>query len=103
MEHLERGPQLHDRATRGAVLSPDEQAELDAWYDAMDREEAAALVGSRDDESLVVLRAQVRASTRELRAVTKRIEELAAENERLRREIAASQRNFMHGCAACTV
>ena len=89
MEQLERGPQLHDRATRGGVLSLEEQAKLDAWYGEMDREEAGILAGKCDYESLAGLRAQVRESLRELRTVTQRIEELAAENDRWRREIAA--------------
>jgi hypothetical protein len=100
MAQTERGSLLHDRATRGEALSPDEQAELDAWYDAMDREEAAILADSHDDGSLAALRARVRASARQLRAVTQHIEELTVENEHLRREIAASQRQLVQRHAA---
>jgi hypothetical protein len=100
MEKTERGPYLHDRATRGEVLSPDEQAELDSWYDATDRAEATILAGSHESASLEGLRAQVRASTQQLRVVTERIVDLAAENDRLRREIAASQQQLARGRAA---
>jgi hypothetical protein len=100
MDQVDRGPQLHDRATRGQVLSPEEQAELDVWYDAMDQAEAALLADSHDGSSLEVLRAQVRASTHQLRVVTERIVELAAENDRLRREIAVSQQQLAQGRAA---
>jgi hypothetical protein len=37
----EIGMKLHDRATTGEALSPAEQAQLEAWYDAKDQAEAA--------------------------------------------------------------
>ena len=39
----ELGVKLHDQATRGLPLSVEEQAQLQAWYDEKDREEAAML------------------------------------------------------------
>jgi putative addiction module component (TIGR02574 family) len=38
---------LHGRATRGEVLSADEQAQLDRWYGRHDQKEAAALAKAR--------------------------------------------------------
>ena len=53
---------LHDRATRGAVLSAEEQAQLDAWYAQLDQEEAALLSGNRPAPGLASLQAQVDAA-----------------------------------------
>ena len=39
----ELGKQLHDRATRGEALSPEEQAQLKDWYATQDRAEADQL------------------------------------------------------------
>ncbi len=36
---------LHDRATRGEVLSADEQSQLDAWYAEINRQETQILFG----------------------------------------------------------
>jgi len=54
----ERGQQLHDRATRGQALSPDERAQLDDWYAAQDRMEAAEL-GLVRTEVIASLQAQI--------------------------------------------
>ena len=94
MDQDARGRQLHDRATRGEMLSSHEQEELASWYAALDLAEAAILGDSRDDASVALLRAQVRASVQRLHMVTLQIEEIVAENERLRRGIAASQRQL---------
>ena len=37
------GERLHDRATRGEVLTAEEQAQLNEWYAERDRAEAAML------------------------------------------------------------
>jgi len=39
----EIGKQLHNRATRGEVLSAEEQAHLEEWYATQDRAEADQL------------------------------------------------------------
>ena len=43
MNANERAKQLHDLATRGTTLSPEEQQELLAWYAEQDRAEADML------------------------------------------------------------
>ena len=42
----EAGPRLHDKATRGGVLSASEAAELEAWYAQQDGIEQEAICKS---------------------------------------------------------
>ena len=94
MDRDEYGRQLHDRATRGEALTVEEQVALSVRYEEQDRTEAAVLAESHEGAALAALRTQVRAGVQQLRAVTQRIEELTEENDRLRQEIAASQRQL---------
>lgn len=83
------GKELHDRVTRGETLSAEEAAALQAWYAQQDAEESAAFSGAPRPEELAGLRQRVDEAITELRAVTQDIERQAAENDRLRAEIAA--------------
>jgi hypothetical protein len=96
----EDAKKLHDRATRGGKLSPAEQAELDAWYARQDAEETAALAGAQPPHSLLMLRTQVEEVMAQLLTVTQRIQVQAAENERLRHEIAELQNQLAKAPAA---
>jgi hypothetical protein len=78
------GRQLHDRATRGETLSADEQRLLEEWCREEDKVEAPALQ-SRETHSLPELRAQVDAVLAQLAVVPRRLQDIAAENEALRR------------------
>jgi hypothetical protein len=86
--------QLHDRATRGEVLSADEQAQLDLWYARQDQEEAAALARAAPAPSVAEMQAQLDVAVAQLLTVTQRIQTLTAENEAVRREVAALQRQL---------
>jgi hypothetical protein len=92
--------QLHDRATRGIELSAAEQAELDAWYARQDAAESARLAATQPSPTLEKLRAEIGEAVSRLRVVTQQIEAQAAENERLRRENAALQRELLEARAA---
>jgi hypothetical protein len=85
----ELGKQLHGRAVRGEALSADEQAQLEAWYDEMDRAEMARLNLGARTEALESLQAEVDAELTRIIAITKRIQELNEESEALRRQNAA--------------
>lgn len=87
--------QLHDRATRGELLSAKEQARLKNWYALQDSAESNAL-GLTTSEKTLALQAQVDAALAQLVTVTKRIREITAENKTLRREIAALRRQLAH-------
>jgi hypothetical protein len=83
--------ELHDRSTRGLALSADEQVELDAWYAALDQTEVIGQPAGAAPPSVEPLQSQVDEALTTLRGVTERIQELAAGNDALRREIAVLQ------------
>lgn len=78
--------QLHDRDTRGELLSAEEQSSLKNWYDLQDNAESDALGLTEDEKALTILQTQVEAALTQLTIVTRRIQEVASENEALRRE-----------------
>lgn len=87
--------QLHDSATRGATLSADQQAELDAWYAEHDRAESQ-LLGLADIQlSPVDLRAQVEEAFNRLLKTAQQVQEITAQNDALRREIGELQRRLV--------
>jgi predicted RNase H-like nuclease (RuvC/YqgF family) len=84
----ELGMSLHDRATRGLPLSPEEERQLQDWYDEKDREEAAMLKRNAGTAQTVT-QADVDAVLEQIAAATKRIQELTRENEALRQNVTA--------------
>src|SRR5262245_52553557 len=86
--------QLHDKATRGVMLSADEQARLDAWYTQQDREEDIVLAQMLPPQTLATLQAQVDTVVSQMQVVTQRIQELLLSNESLRHEIITLQRQL---------
>lgn len=89
-----RGQYLHDQATRGEVLSAEEQLELQRWYAHEDDAETTALQGTVNDDPDTYLQHQVQITLDHLRVVTGQLQEVSAENEAVRREIAALQRRL---------
>jgi hypothetical protein len=85
----ELGKQLHDRATRGEALSTEEQAQLEDWYATQDRAESDRLGLTATSETVASLQIQIDSALASLATITKRIQEIAEENQALRREIAA--------------
>jgi hypothetical protein len=85
---------LHQRAARGEALSAVERVELEAWYARQDAEEMALLASAPSSGNLEALRAQVDEARTQLRVVSGRIQAQAAENVRLRREIAELERQL---------
>jgi hypothetical protein len=88
------GQQLHDRATRGQPLSADERSQLSEWYVQKEGEEAEMLGAARPAHDLSALRAQVNAAVAKLNHVSLRLQAVEAENDGLRREIAALQQKL---------
>jgi hypothetical protein len=78
--------ELHDKATRGVLLSVEEQSQLEHWYALQDQAESDALAQVSPPPAKAVLRTQVDAAVAQLAAVTHRIQAAAAENEAVRRE-----------------
>ena len=90
----EMGKHLHDQATRGVVLATEAQALLAARYAQLDDEESRQLAGAPPLATLVELQTQVDHALAQLGATTQRIQTLAAENDQLRREVVALQRQL---------
>jgi hypothetical protein len=88
--------QLHDKATRGAALSAEEQAQLTAWYAEQDQQEDVLLKSTGASQYLAVLHTQVETALAQLLTVTRHIQQLTANNEIVRREIAVLQRQLTH-------
>ena len=81
----EIGRQLHDRATRGEELSKEDQILLDAWYDTQDRAEMKSLnLAVTDEANTSKLQKEIDSVLIQLSTVTKRIQEIARENNVLR-------------------
>ena len=80
--------QLHDRSTRGHSLSTEEKAMLEEWYTLQDTAESQALgMSAGNDNNVATLQRQVDVALTQLTTVTTRIQEIAAENEKLKHEI----------------
>jgi hypothetical protein len=94
MSRDDLGQQLHDKATRGAALAPEEQKQLEEWYARQDQEENAVFATTLASQSIGALQAQVDAAVAQLLAVTQRIQTQTAENEKVRQEIAVLQRQL---------
>ena len=84
----ELGIQLHDRVTRGEQLTNEEQKQLENWYALQDSHESSLLKSANSEPDVSELRAQVEIVLSQLTAITQRIQQVTAENEILRREIA---------------
>ena len=96
MSTTELMKQLHDKATRGVMLSTIEQAQLDAWYAQQDQEESALLAQASPPQALAILQTQIDTAVAQLHAVTQRLQELVTHNEALRRDNAALQQQLLH-------
>src|SRR2546426_5260946 len=93
---------LHDRATRGEVLSPAEIKDLQELYVRQDQEETTALAAA-GNPSLTELQAQVQIGLTQILTVTKHIQFLASENDKLRQENSALQKQLARITPAQTV
>lgn len=85
------GAQLHDRATRGEALSPEEQKQLERWYEAQDRAEEEALASAATVVPEEVSTSEIRSLLTRIADATRQIQEVTAENEILRSDVAALQ------------
>ncbi len=81
-----RGQQLHNKASRGEMLTKEEEHFLEEWYLLQDRAETASLGITEEEISPSGLQAQIEAILVELVNITKRIREISLENDTLRNE-----------------
>jgi len=93
--NIDRGAQrLHDRATRGEVLTAEEQAELERWYAHQDSVEATLLDVPLSTHENGSLQRQIQAALDQLRVSTEHIQALSVEHETVRRENAELRRRL---------
>ena len=90
----ELAKQLHYKTTRGSALSATEQAQLDTWYVTQDKAESLVLAAIASPQTLASLQGQVDTAVAQLLTATQRIQELVAQNDVLRCDIAALQRQL---------
>jgi hypothetical protein len=88
----EVGQRLHDRATRGQMLTTEEQEQLRRWYAEHDQEEMAQMNAALGPSQLADLQSHVQGVSAQVVVQAQRIEALTAENAQLRQEIASLQR-----------
>jgi capsule polysaccharide export protein KpsE/RkpR len=87
----EIGQRLHDRATRGETLTPEEEERLRRWYADHDQEEMAQLNAAPVPSELTDIQARLQHAAAHVVAQAQRIEAMTAENAQLRQEIASLQ------------
>jgi hypothetical protein len=83
----ELGTYLHDRCTRGQLLTAEEQLQLEQWYQQQDAEEAKQLNLVTTVTDIPDLQAQIEMSLQQLVMVIQRVQQITAENQGLRQEI----------------
>jgi type VI protein secretion system component Hcp len=89
-----KSEELHDRATRGEILTTEEQSQLQAWYHQQDQTEFQHLGLTSSVTNDSVLHDQISVAIEQLTAATAQIQKLAAENETLHRETLALRRQL---------
>ncbi len=87
MTNTEKMQQLHHRASLGETLSAEKRNALQNWYDELDREEEAMLKRNyKPIESSIDWREKYNANITEIARTAANIEQIAKQNEVLRRE-----------------
>jgi Ca2+-binding EF-hand superfamily protein len=77
---------LHDRATRGEVLSETERRQLESWYESQDKLESESLNKIDVGNILSKRNIQIESALSEIAEITSKIQKILAENEKIRRE-----------------
>ena len=90
----EKGKELHDKASKGELLSIEEQEQLESWYAAQDNMELEAIGLVKEGNLPNGLQTQIESAMSQLVNLTNRIQEIAAENKILRTENAALLRQL---------
>jgi predicted nucleic acid-binding Zn-ribbon protein len=90
----ELGLQLHDRWTKAEVLTAEEHAQLQEWYQQQDAEEARDLSPFSTTVETAGLQVQVDMALTQLTTVIQQVQQVTSENEDLRREISALQQQL---------
>jgi hypothetical protein len=92
----ELGQKLHDMATRGGTLTPQERAQLDEWYRQQDGTESQSLSRTNGESAVTALRSQVAEALAQMQAVTADLQKLDDANETLRGEVTSLRQRMAH-------
>ena len=90
---MSQGAILHDRATRGEVLTEPEQAALEAWYRQQDEAEVRQLHEGQL-QTLEGIPGDVQGVLSRIKETASRIQVLDLQNASLRQEIASLQQRL---------
>lgn len=88
------GLQLHDRATRGEALTPEERSQLEDWYLLQDAEESELLQQSDIVTDIAQLQSRIDTALSNIALTTQRIQQVVSENKTIRNEIATLQQQL---------
>jgi len=91
---LEHGQHLHNQFVRGEILSPDERAELEQWYQEQDELESRTVRFPELKGDVEAIQAKITATLEEIEKTAREMREINAENEHLRLEIAMLQQQL---------
>jgi len=92
---------LHDKSTRGEILTVEEQLLLTDWYESQDKLEAEMLGTDSviPENATQYLQIQIKTGLEKLVAVTQQIQRIISENEALRHEISVLQNQLIRQTA----
>ncbi|MFZ2901015.1 MAG: hypothetical protein WA004_20455 [Saprospiraceae bacterium] len=86
MTEDEKGKSLHDRASRGEILTEEERQFLKRWYAKMDLEELVSFNIPKEPETIGLLKTQINAVVARLDKTVNRIQQIVITNRKLRAE-----------------
>lgn len=86
MIETEKMQKLHQLAVKGESLTAQEKAELQNWYENLDREEDSILNDSQPVQSIPELRKSLAQTTKQAAKISRDVETLLKQNENLRKE-----------------
>lgn len=86
MNETEKLQNLHRRSINGEILSAAEQAELQNWYEDLDRQENSILNASQPIQNVEELRQNLGEISEKTAEVSREVKNLISQNEQIRRE-----------------
>ena len=88
------GRQLHDKATRGKVLTPEEHELLEKWYSGHDNVESELLTRDNEPQAEHILHKQIDPILIRIGTTAEQIHKLTDENRMLKKNISKLQRQL---------
>ena len=86
MSETKKMQELHQLAVKGELLTAEENAALQNWYENLDREEDSILNNSQTVQNTQTLRENLNLTTKQIAKISREIETLVGQNEKLRKE-----------------